>query len=112
MSRFVRGFPLPAGADVQAAPYFRRNLASSILPRKSRSLKTRVEEGTSDSPTCGRGKMSLSKITHFTPALPRYEPIAEPAGPPPMMPTSNCGSDSLMLVLVYVHSCLLYTSDA
>jgi hypothetical protein len=39
------------GSDDQDAPYLWGNPASSILGRKSRSLKTRVDDGTSDSPT-------------------------------------------------------------
>ncbi len=58
-------------ADVQTAPYLCGNLCASISFRKPRSLKTRVEEGTRDSPTWGRSKISRSKTTQEVPALAR-----------------------------------------
>ena len=70
--------------------------ASSILGRKSRSLNTRVEDGTSDSPTCSRGINSRSNTTQFTPFLARYAAMLDPAGPPPIMPTSKSGADEFM----------------
>jgi hypothetical protein len=65
------------------------NLFSSITGRKSKSLKTRVDDGTNDSPTCGRGNNALSNTTELRPARDRYAAMLEPAGPPPMIPTSK-----------------------
>ena len=48
----------------------------------------RVVAVTIDSPTWGRGWMALSKIVLLIPAMERYDPSIDPAGPPPMMITS------------------------
>ena len=49
----------------------------------------RVDDGTSDSPTCSRGKSSRSRMAHFTPAFARYAPIAAPAGPTDAPPSAT-----------------------
>src|SRR3954467_9756460 len=77
---------------VHTAPYLRGNLASSICGRKLSSLKTRVDDGTSDSPTCSRGKISRSNSTHEMPAFAKNAAMADPPGPPPIIPTSKSRS--------------------
>src|SRR5262249_50228343 len=76
-------------ATVHAAPYFFGKRAASIVSMKPSSRKTRVVAGTSDSPTCSRGKRSPSKTPTLRPAFARYPAVAAPAGPPPMIPTSS-----------------------
>src|SRR5262245_5638964 len=78
---------------VQTAPYLRGNLCSSICGKKSSSLKPRVDEGTSDSPTCSRGNISRSNSTQRIPAFARNAAIDDPPGPPPIMPTSKSRCD-------------------
>ncbi len=85
---------------VQTAPNLCGNFSASMILRKSRSLNTRVDEGTSDSPTWGRGYSSRSNTMTLAPALARYAPSAPPAGPPPMMPTSKSVCSPVLLIRV------------
>ncbi len=58
-------------AEVHDAPNFFGKPTSSILSRAPISLSTGVVAGTSDSPTCGRGNVSLSNTTADRPARAR-----------------------------------------
>lgn len=60
-----------SSAEVQAAPYFLGKPAASTFSIAPVSMSTGVVAGTSDSPTCSRGKVSDSKTTTDNPSLAR-----------------------------------------